>query len=153
MRKILYCTAVVTLMALAWGEPASRAQQVPVRKGTSTAKTAPSKGPAAAAKAPARGTAAAAKPGSTRTATGARTTASASKPAAGRTYTRGAASRQTTASRTTTSRTTAPRTTWRYRQMAPSPERYKEIQDALVSKGYLKPEEAKELGATRQPTR
>lgn len=26
--------------------------------------------------------------------------------------------------------------------MAPAPERYKEIQDALVAKGYLKPEEA-----------
>jgi hypothetical protein len=26
--------------------------------------------------------------------------------------------------------------------MTPSPERYKEIQEALVSKGYLKPEEA-----------
>jgi hypothetical protein len=26
--------------------------------------------------------------------------------------------------------------------MAPAPERYKEIQDALVSKGYLRPEDA-----------
>lgn len=26
--------------------------------------------------------------------------------------------------------------------MAPTPERYKEIQDALVAKGYLKPEDA-----------
>ncbi|SPE32223.1 Peptidoglycan-binding domain 1 protein [Candidatus Sulfopaludibacter sp. SbA3] len=34
-----------------------------------------------------------------------------------------------------------PRTTWRNRQMAPTPERYKEIQDALVAKGYLKPED------------
>lgn len=34
------------------------------------------------------------------------------------------------------------RTTWRNRQMAPTPERYKEIQDALVAKGCLKPEEA-----------
>jgi hypothetical protein len=33
----------------------------------------------------------------------------------------------------------APKTTWRNRQMAPSPERYKEIQDALVAKGYLQP--------------
>lgn len=37
--------------------------------------------------------------------------------------------------------TPAPRTTWRNRQTAPSPERYKEIQDALVAKGYLKPED------------
>jgi Putative peptidoglycan binding domain len=33
-------------------------------------------------------------------------------------------------------------TTWRNRQMAPSADRYKEIQQALASKGYLKPEEA-----------
>ncbi len=35
----------------------------------------------------------------------------------------------------------APVTTWRNRQMTPTPERYKEIQDALVAKGYLRPEE------------
>ncbi len=35
----------------------------------------------------------------------------------------------------------APATTWRNRQLAPSPERYKEIQDALVAKGYLRPED------------
>ena len=32
--------------------------------------------------------------------------------------------------------------TWRTRQLAPTPERYKEIQNALVAKGYLQPEEA-----------
>jgi hypothetical protein len=36
----------------------------------------------------------------------------------------------------------APRTTWRNRQTAPSPERYKEIQQALVAKGYLNSEDA-----------
>ena len=36
----------------------------------------------------------------------------------------------------------APRVTWRNRQTAPAPERYKEIQDALAAKGYLKPEDA-----------
>ncbi|MGD0497678.1 MAG: peptidoglycan-binding domain-containing protein [Bryobacteraceae bacterium] len=35
-----------------------------------------------------------------------------------------------------------PVTTWRNRQTAPAPERYKEIQDALAAKGYLGPEEA-----------
>jgi peptidoglycan hydrolase-like protein with peptidoglycan-binding domain len=34
------------------------------------------------------------------------------------------------------------RTTWRTRQSAPTTDRYKEIQDALVSKGYLSSEEA-----------
>jgi len=33
-------------------------------------------------------------------------------------------------------------TTWRNRQMAPTPDRYREIQQALVSKGYLQPENA-----------
>jgi hypothetical protein len=33
-------------------------------------------------------------------------------------------------------------TTWRNRQLAPSPERYKEIQQALVSKGYLPADQA-----------
>jgi hypothetical protein len=33
-------------------------------------------------------------------------------------------------------------TTWRNRQLAPAPERYKEIQGALAAKGYLKPEDA-----------
>ena len=33
-------------------------------------------------------------------------------------------------------------TTWRNRQLAPSADRYREIQTALASKGYLKPEEA-----------
>jgi len=33
-------------------------------------------------------------------------------------------------------------TTWRNRQLAPTPERYKEIQGALAAKGYLKPEDA-----------
>jgi peptidoglycan hydrolase-like protein with peptidoglycan-binding domain len=36
----------------------------------------------------------------------------------------------------------APRVTWRNRQTVPAPERYKEIQDALAAKGYLKPEDA-----------
>jgi hypothetical protein len=37
---------------------------------------------------------------------------------------------------------TARRTTWRNRQLAPTPERYKEIQRALVSKGYLPADQA-----------
>ena len=32
--------------------------------------------------------------------------------------------------------------TWRNRQMTPTPDRYREIQGALASKGYLKPEDA-----------
>ena len=33
-------------------------------------------------------------------------------------------------------------TTWRTRQLTPTPDRYREIQDALASKGYLKSEDA-----------
>jgi len=32
--------------------------------------------------------------------------------------------------------------TWRNRQTAPTPDRYREIQSALASKGYLRPEDA-----------
>src|SRR5882672_8445048 len=35
-----------------------------------------------------------------------------------------------------------PAVTWRNRQMAPSPERYHEIQDALVTRGFLTSEQA-----------
>jgi hypothetical protein len=31
---------------------------------------------------------------------------------------------------------------WRSRQLAPTPDRYRQIQEALAAKGYLKPEEA-----------
>jgi hypothetical protein len=36
-----------------------------------------------------------------------------------------------------------PAVTWRNRQLQPTPERYKEIQQALLAKGYLQPEQAK----------
>lgn len=47
---------------------------------------------------------------------------------------------RTTPSRASTARKKAPvrRTATVYRQAAPTPERYKEIQDALAAKGYLK---------------
>ena len=37
-------------------------------------------------------------------------------------------------------RSRRPRTTWRNRQLSPTRDRYKEIQQALIEKGYLKPE-------------
>ena len=45
-------------------------------------------------------------------------------------------------SATTKKGTTKKATTWRNRQLTPSPERYKEIQQALVAKGFLNPEDA-----------
>jgi len=47
-----------------------------------------------------------------------------------------ASSKKTAGKRTTTA------TTWRNRQAIPSPERYREIQTALASRGFLSPEEA-----------
>jgi hypothetical protein len=35
-----------------------------------------------------------------------------------------------------------PATTWRNRQLAPTPDRYRQIQEALAAKGYLRPEDA-----------
>jgi hypothetical protein len=57
----------------------------------------------------------------------------------------GAGARKSTGTRKTAARggkKGATRTTWRNRQLAPAPERYKEIQGALAAKGYLKPEDA-----------
>lgn len=65
---------------------------------------------------------------------------SAAKPAAKKTGSK--MGTHTAASKRTGKAGSTARTTWRNRQLAPTPERYKEIQDALVSKGYLKPEDA-----------
>jgi len=46
-----------------------------------------------------------------------------------------------TSSRRTTTASTKP-AAWRNRQGAPTPDRYKQIQEALAAKGYLAPEEA-----------
>lgn len=49
-----------------------------------------------------------------------------------------------TARHTASSRKSAPKApppTWRNRQTVPSPDRYREIQDALASRGYLRPED------------
>jgi hypothetical protein len=65
---------------------------------------------------------------------------------------KGTANRTATPSKSGTSHSTAtsaarrgkksPSTTWRNRQMAPTADRYKEIQSALASKGYLQPDQA-----------
>ncbi len=49
---------------------------------------------------------------------------------------------KSTAARLSKSKSTkkTPAVTWRTRQQAPTPDRYKEIQQALVDKGYLKSE-------------
>jgi hypothetical protein len=113
MRTVLAFAAALALAALAWGAgPATP----PARK-----------------KAPAR------KPRIISPAKKAPTKAAAvKKPAAARKPPAGTA----TASARRGKKAPVPRTTWRNRQTAPSPDRYKEIQDALVARGYLPSEEA-----------
>ena len=76
---------------------------------------------------------------------------SAGKSSAARSKTSPTASKAGTASKTGTKKTAskggkntaaAPKTTWRNRQLSPSSERYREIQDALVTKGFLTAEDA-----------
>ena len=113
MRRILGWICVLALGALGWAaQSGAPAKKKPT---TSTKKT------AGAAKAPVAGKNAAAPPAK----------AAASKG--------GAAKKSSAAKR---GKKSAPKVTWRNRQTAPAPERYKEIQDALAAKGYLKPEDA-----------
>ena len=125
MRKILYIAVVAALRTVAWcAQAPAPAPQAAAKKST------PKKQSTAPAKSAKYGT-------STRTA-GTRTSGT-------RTVAATHTGARTTATHTAASRTArkpVPRTTWRNRQTTPSPERYKEIQEALASKGYLKPEEA-----------
>jgi len=140
-RKAPYLAAIVAFAVATFAQTAAPAPQgaakstpkmqaAPAKAGTSApakrATWAPAKTGAAASK-----TGAAPKTAATKTGTAART---AVRPAT-KTGTRTVASR-------TARKTAVPRTTWRNRQNTPTPERYKEIQGALVAKGYLQSEQA-----------
>ena len=113
MRKILSYAAMAAMIALAWSAGGTAA----VQQKTPAKKTVAKKSTAKKRATPARKGA---------------VTASSRKPGA---TTRSASSRG--------KKTAAKRgVTWRNRQMSPSPDRYREIQGALASKGYLKPEDA-----------
>jgi hypothetical protein len=113
MTKILSYAAMAAMIALAWSAGGTAA----VQQKTPAKKTAAKKTAAKKRATPARKGA---------------PTASSRKPGAA---TRSASSRG--------KKTTGKRgTTWRNRQMSPTPDRYREIQGALASKGYLKPEDA-----------
>jgi hypothetical protein len=142
-RKAPYLAAIVAFAVATFAQTAAPAPQgaakstpkkqaAPAKAGTSApakrAASAPAKTGAAASK-----TGAVPKTGATKTGTAPRT-ATAPRPAT-KTGTRTAASR-------TARKTAVPRTTWRNRQTTPTPERYKEIQNALVAKGYLQREHA-----------
>lgn len=111
MRKLLSAAAIAAMVFLAWGADGP----VPAKK--NPAKKTASK-PVASTK----------KPASTASAV-----SSTKKPAA--------SSRTSAASRRAGKKAPPSRVTWRNRQLAPTPDRYKEIQGALVAKGYLKPED------------
>ena len=152
MRIILCWAGIAALAALGW----SADNQTPAKKTTSPQKTvaksaasapkkltAPSKagvskGATASTTAPHTATTktgpktAATHPGVTKA--GPRTTAA--RPSATKTGSTTAASRRGKKG------PPAKRVTWRNRQLAPTPQRYKEIQDALAAKGYLNPEDA-----------
>ena len=123
MKNILSCAAMAVMIALAWNANGTLAAQ----EKTPPKKTATKKKGAPARKS---GVKSSSKKGTGTTQKGT-ATASARKPG---TTTKSASSRG--------KKTPANRVTWRNRQMIPSPDRYREIQGALASKGFLNPEEA-----------
>ena len=123
MRKTLSCAAMAMMIALAWnanGTPAAQ-EKTPPNKTATKKKAAPARKSVASSSSK-KGT------GTIKTASG---TTSARKPG---TTARSASTRGKKGS--------AKRVTWRNRQMTPSPDRYREIQGALASKGFLNPEDA-----------
>jgi hypothetical protein len=125
MRTILCWAGIAALAALGWSADVA----TPAKKTASSKKT--------VKKSPAKKGAAKSSPSKTgvsKGATASRTTAS--HPAATKTGPR------TTAARRGKKGPPAKRVTWRNRQLAPTPQRYKEIQEALAAKGYLNPEDA-----------
>ncbi len=114
MRRFAYLAVIAIFLVLDWSAGAAVAvsKKGPAKKASATQKKA-----------------------SHRTSTAHKSTAS--------THKRISPSRKsTTASRKRTSSKRRTATTWRNRQTAPTPERYKEIQAALVSRGFLDGEAA-----------
>jgi len=133
MRKLLFCAASAALIfAARAADTAAAKKQAPA----ATRKTAPAK-PATAR--PQAAKAGVPKSGAVHSATakGGTSKAGVSKTVASKTGAKTGPARRSSAVANR-----RPVTTWRTRQAAPSPDRYKEIQDALVAKGYLQPEEA-----------
>ncbi len=116
MYRFLSCAAILAMILLAGNADAT----APVKK-KSPAKKSASKKASTTKKAPATATKKAA-PSTANTA------------AAGKKGTTSASARGKKAP--------AKKASWRTRQLAPTPDRYREIQSALASKGYLKPEDA-----------
>ena len=145
MRTILCWAAIAAMAALAWSAdditPAKKTAASPKKTVAKSPASAQKKSPArkTVAKSPASATKKKAAPSKTGASKGAAaSTTTASHPAA----TKAGSKTTTTAARRGKKGPPAKRVTWRNRQLAPTPQRYKEIQDALAAKGYLKPEDA-----------
>jgi len=122
------------MVVLAVGSGAQNTVQKKPAPKTATAPVA-TKAPAAATKTATKSAPVAHSATASHTATAARTGTGVST----------AAARRRRATGTQAHRTNGPapiRRTWRNRQAVPTPERYKEIQEALVTKGYLTPDAA-----------
>jgi hypothetical protein len=126
MRTILCCAGIAALAALGWSAD-----------DTTPAKKTVAKSPASATKRKALTS----KTGSKTTTSHPSTTKVGSTTTASHPATTKAGSK-TTASRRGKKGPPVKSVTWRNRQVAPTPQRYKEIQDALAAKGYLNPEDA-----------
>ena len=120
MRTLLSCAVMTAMLALGWSAGAATAvqQKPPAKTAAARKKRASAKkstGTVTAKKGTAKGTA----------------TATAHKPGTG-----------TKSASAGGKKTKAKPVTWRNRQAAPTPDRYREIQGALAAKGFLKPEDA-----------
>ena len=114
MRTILCWAGILALAALGW----SADDTTPAKKTTSPKKTVTKPAASATKKKAAPSKTTASHPATTK------------------------AGPKTTATRRGKKGPPAKSVTWRNRQLAPTPQRYKEIQDALAAKGYLNPEDA-----------
>jgi len=125
MRTILCWAAIAALAAPGW----SADDTTPAKKTTSSKKTVKKASATKKKSAPS-------KTGATKSATPQKSASSHPTP------TKAGAKTTTSAARRGKKGPPAKRVTWRTRQLAPTPQRYKEIQEALAAKGYLKPEDA-----------
>ena len=128
MRKILCCALGAAMAVLGWSAQTPDPAKKKTTSGTSAIKSAP--------KAHKKTVGASKRTGVRKAAVAPR------KTSAGAGSSRTAASKNSTARRGKKGSAPPHTTTWRNRQLAPTPDRYKEIQNALAAKGYLAPEQA-----------
>ncbi len=132
MRQILACGAMFSFVFLPWSAQPAQPVQPTKKQSPPPGKRTPARKTVSASKAPAKTTTA-------------RTGTSPHQAATTTAHKTGATTRKTgpLAHKVVKKGPVAPRAAaWRSRQLAPTPQRYREIQDALAAKGYLKAEDA-----------